>query len=319
MNPHMRTYLMTTIGCIIYAISLNMFYIPHSLLSGGINGIAIIIYYLTGISFGIANFVINLPLLVLSLIYLGRRFTVISLFGTVMMSVAVDVLAPLATVTHIHNPVLSAVFGGIFLGVGSGLMYRYEGNSGGLDIVAAIVKKHFSLEMGSSIFALNAGIMAIGAYIFNLELAVLTLAGMYTQSVMTNKVVVGLNQRKTAYIVSTKADEIADAVIREVGRGVTVLYGQGAFTKEMRKVVFVVINLTQIAKVKSILQEIDPQAFMFITPTADVMGRGFTAPKASVVPQHSHYYRDEFGRLRRKEEYHPAEAKPVTAPPRTDK
>ena len=163
-------------------------------------------------------------------------------------------------------------------------MYRYDGNSGGLDVVAAIVKKKYSLEMGSVIFALNACIMAASAIIFNLELAVLTLAGMYTQSLVTNKVVIGLNQRKTAYIVSEHADEIADAIIREVGRGVTILYGEGAFTKGMRKVIFVVINLTQIAKM----------------PT---------------IPQEAQYYHDEFGRLIRKKTLFPAEKHPVQISP----
>lgn len=315
MRSFLHTLLMVTVGCFIYAVGLNMFYIPHNLLSGGINGVAVIIYYLTGISFGIANLVINIPMIILSVLYLGKRFTTITIYGTVMMSVAVDLLAPLAQTMYIHESVLSAVFGGILLGVGSGLMYRYDGNSGGLDVVAAIVKKKYSLEMGSVIFALNACIMAASAIIFNLELAVLTLAGMYTQSLVTNKVVIGLNQRKTAYIVSEHADEIADAIIREVGRGVTILYGEGAFTKGMRKVIFVVINLTQIAKIKKLLDEIDPHAFMFITPTADVMGRGFTSPKTPTIPQEAQYYHDEFGRLIRKKTLFPAEKHPVQIAP----
>ncbi len=311
MKNLLHTCWMVTLGCFIYAVGLNMFYIPHNLLSGGISGIAIIIYYLTGISFGLSNFVINIPILFLAIRYLGKQYTFISIFGTVMMSLTVDLLAPLSHTTHIHNPILSAVFGGVLLGVGSGLIYRCNGNSGGLDVVASIVKKFYALEMGSIIFTLNAVLMAVSAYIFNLELAVLTLTGMYVQSVMTNKVVIGLNQRKTAFIVSHQADKIADAIIREVGRGVTILYGQGAFTKEMRKVIFVVINLTQIAKIKSVIEQIDPSAFLFITPTADVMGRGFTAPKTfDALPKDSQYIFGADGRLVRKQGTTPPSSQP---------
>ncbi len=297
MNRTLQTMLMITVGCFIYALGLNMFYIPHNLLSGGMSGVAIIIYYISGISFGISNLVLNIPILLMAIRFLGHRYTLMSIFGTVMISIAVDSTAFLALRTHISDPILSAVFGGVLIGIGSGLMYRYDGNSGGLDVVAAIVKKYYSFEMGSIIFGFNVILMAISAYIFNLELAVLTLAGMYIQSVMTNKVVVGLNQRKTAFIISNRPDEIADAVIRNVGRGVTILHGQGAFTHQERRVVFVVINLTQIARLKEVITTIDPNAFIFITPTADVIGRGFTAPKTDHFPAEAHYYKDAQGHL----------------------
>ncbi len=297
MNRTLQTMLMVTVGCFIYALGLNMFYIPHNLLSGGMSGVSIIIYYLSGISFGLSNLVLNIPILLLAIRFLGRRYTLMSIFGTVMISLTVDSTAFLAARTHISDPILSAVFGGVLIGLGSGLMYRYDGNSGGLDVIAAVVKKYYSFEMGSVIFGFNVILMAISAYLFNLELAVLTLAGMYIQSVMTNKVVVGLNQRKTAFIISDRPDEIADGVIRHVGRGVTMLYGQGAFTKLERRVVFVVINLTQIARLKEVITEIDPNAFIFITPTADVIGRGFTAPKTIHIPAEAHYYKDESGKL----------------------
>jgi len=297
MNRTLQTMLMITVGCFIYALGLNMFYIPHNLLSGGMSGVSIIIYYLSGISFGVSNIILNIPILLMAIRFLGHRYTLMSIFGTVMISVAVDSTAFLALRTHISDPILSAVFGGVLIGIGSGLMYRYDGNSGGLDVVAAIVKKYYSFEMGSIIFGFNVILMAISAYIFNLELAVLTLAGMYIQSVMTNKVVVGLNQRKTAFIISGRPDEIADAVIRNIGRGVTILHGQGAFTHQERRVVFVVINLTQIARLKEVITTIDPNAFIFITPTADVIGRGFTVPKTDNFPAEAHYYKDAEGHL----------------------
>ncbi len=279
MSSTIRTLLMVVIGAFIYSLGLNMFYIPHNLLSGGVSGIAIIIYYLTDVPIGISNILINIPIIMLAIKYLGKRFTLISIFGVFVTSAAIDMFAYLSNQPFIHDPILSAAFGGVLIGVGSGLMYRYEGSGGGTDIIAAIVKKFYSIEMGSMNFVMNAALMAVSAYIFNLELAVLTLAGMYIQSAMTNKVVVGLNQRKTAHIVSVRGEEIADAIMREVGRGVTILHGVGAYSKRGTKIIFVVINLTQVAKIKSIVQNIDPNAFLFITPTADVMGGGFSKPK----------------------------------------
>lgn len=278
MKNFIYTYAMTTIGCVLYGIGINAFFIPHNLLSGGISGFAIILYYTLGFSVGLTNFLLNIPIMVACYKYMGRQYTLISIFGTIASSIFVDATSFLANTTIIHDPIISTIAGGILMGIGNGLMYRHNGNGGGLDVVAAIVKKFYSLEMGNIVFAINCIIIAIAAYLFTLELAILTLIGTFITAAVTNKVVIGFNQRKSVFIVSNHYAEICTATIRYIGRGATILYGQGAYTGQEKKVIFVIINLTQIAKVKEIVNRIDPNAFIFINDAAEVVGNGFTKP-----------------------------------------
>jgi len=157
-----------------------------------------------------------------------------------------------------------------------------NGNSGGLDIVAAIAKKYYSLNMGGVIFAFNCVIMVIAAMLFGIKLAMFTLISMFVSSLVTDKVVAGFNNKKTIILVSDKTVDIADEIIKEVGRGVTFLKGEGAFTHQEKKVIFVVVNLTQIAKIKIIANIIDPTAFMIVLSANEVMGRGFTLPRDKI-------------------------------------
>ena len=278
MNKLAISYVMTFIGCLICTVGINAFYIPHHLLSGGIGGIAIMIFYTMGVPIGIVMFVLNIPIMWACNKYMGRQYTLLSICGTIMFSVLVDSTAFLADYNYIHDPIVSVIMGSIMSGIGMGLIYRYNGNSGGLDVVAAIIKKFYSFEMGSVILGINIFIISVAAYLFSLELAVLTFVGTYITAGVTNKVVMGLNQRKTAIIISAHADEMAEIIMRYIGRGATILYGQGAYTHQEKRVIYVVISLTQIAKVKELIEKIDPKAFMIISDASEVVGKGFTAP-----------------------------------------
>lgn len=271
-------YIMTFIGCIICTVGINAFFIPHHLLSGGIGGITIMLYYTMGFPIGISMIVINIPIMIACYKFMGRQYTLLSVCGTIMFSVLVDATSFLSALVIVQDRIISTITGGICTGIGMGLMYRFNGNSGGLDVVAAIIKKFYSLEMGNIIMIINAFIIACAAYLFSLELAILTFVGTYVTAMLTNKVVIGLNQRKTAFIVSSHADEIVAVVMRYIGRGATILHGQGAYTHQDKRVVYIVISLTQIAKIKELVNKIDPQAFMIISDASEVLGLGFTRP-----------------------------------------
>jgi len=182
----------------------------------------------------------------------------------------------------VDDPMLAAIYGGVFTGIGYGIIFRVNGNSGGLDIVAAIAKKYYSLNMGGVIFAFNCVIMVLAAMLFGIKPAMFTLISMFVSSLVTDKVVAGFNNKKTIILVSDKTVDIADEIIKEVGRGVTFLKGEGAFTHQEKKVIFVVVNLTQIAKIKIIANLIDPMAFMIVLSANEVMGRGFTLPRDKI-------------------------------------
>jgi uncharacterized membrane-anchored protein YitT (DUF2179 family) len=225
----------------------------------------------------------NIPLLYAAYRLLGRDYTIGTIYGTIIFSLTVDATQFISQYNFIDDPIISAITGGVVTGIGSGLIFRVNGSAGGLDIVAAIVKKYYSLNFGVVGFAINCVIMLVAAILFGLKLAMLTLIAMYISATLTDNVVEGFNRKKTIFIISYKTDEIVEAILKEVGRGVTILHGQGAFTRQDKPVLFVVVSLTQIAKIKQLVDETDPQAFMIVQDAAEVMGRGFTLPNSRQI------------------------------------
>lgn len=278
MRQRVLQYVLVAIGCFVSASAINLFLVPHHLLSGGVSGLAIIFYYLFAFPIGLQIFLMNIPLLYAAYRLLGREYTIITIYGTILFSVFVDATRALSDFGLLDDPLLAALAGGVLGGIGSGLIFRMNGSGGGLDIVVAIIKKYYSLNVGSVGFAVNCVIVLISAALFGLKLAILTLVGMFVGANITDQVVEGFNRKKTIFIVSYKAEEIAKVILQEVGRGATLLYGQGAFTRQEKRVLFVVVSLTQIAQIKLLVHEADPQAFMIVHDAVEVMGRGFTLP-----------------------------------------
>ncbi len=275
-------YLILTFACLISASAINLFLVPHQLLSGGIGGIAIILYYLFGLPIGTMTLIMNIPLLFAAYRLLGKPYTMDVIFGTVVFSVAIDAMMFLQNFPIVDDSLLAAIYGGVFTGIGYGIVFRFNGSTGGFDIVAAIVKKYYALNMGAVNFSLNCIIMLVAAGFFGPKLAMLTLISMFVAAKLTDKVVAGFNNKKTVMIISSKSEKIADEIIKEVGRGVTFLKGEGAFTHQHKDIIFVVVNLTQIGKIKLLVDLLDPMAFMIVQDANEVMGRGFTLPGTQI-------------------------------------
>ncbi|MGL5270213.1 MAG: YitT family protein [Selenomonadaceae bacterium] len=276
----LRRYLIMTLGCLISCSAINLFLVPNHLLSGGASGVAMISYYLFGLPIGLQVFLINIPLLMASYKWMGRAYTMNVLFCAAIFSTFVDMLRFLGQYNAVTDPLIAAIYGGIFTGIGYGLMFKVDGSSAGLDIVAAIVKKYYSFDMGSVIFAVNCVIMSVAAILFGPQIAMLTLISMFIGANITDKVVAGFNNKKSVIIVSMHGELIAEAILSEIGRGVTFLKGEGAFTHQDKNVIFVVANLTQLAKIKAITSAVDSAAFMIVQDAREVMGRGFSLPGA---------------------------------------
>ena len=271
------------LGCLISSGSINLFLMPNHLLSGGLTGIGIVVYFIFGLPVGAQVLVYNIPLLIAAYRTLGREYIVDVIFGTVMFSVCLDATTFLRELMPVTDPMLAAVFGGVANGIGYGIIFRNNGSSGGLDIVAAIIKKYYSLNFGSVIFGFNCLIMAMSAFFFGMEPAMYTLISMFMSAKLTDKVVAGFVSRKAVLLISERTELIAEGIIHEVGRGVTFLDAEGAFYHKKKKVLFVAVNLTQIAKIKRIADSLDPQAFMIVIDANEVMGRGFTLPGVEIA------------------------------------
>ena len=269
-------YFFVGLGSIICGAGINAFLVPHHMLSGGISGIAMIFYFLFDWSLGMMIAIGNVPLFYAAYRLLDREYVIGALFGMAIFSASVDATSFLSQLNLVDDILLAAIFGGVIAGLGSGIIFRVGGSSGGTDIVAAIVKKYYSLNIGVVVFSINLVIMSVAAFLFGLKPAMYTLISMYIGSSVTDKVIEGFNRKKTIFIISDLSEAIAAAILKEVGRGVTFIKGEGAYTHQDKKVIFVVVTLIQISRIKFIVQKVDPQAFMIVQDAAEVAGRGFT-------------------------------------------
>jgi len=222
--------------------------------------------------------IMNIPLFYIAYRLIGKAYVVSTIYGAVILSIAIDATRFLAQSTIIDDPIISAITGGIMSGIGAGLMFRVNGSAGGLDIIASVIKKYYSFNVGVVSFAVNCLIMIIAAFFFGLKLAVLTLIAMFIGAQITDKVVEGFNNKKSIHIISYNSEKIIESIIQEVGRGATILRGVGAYTRQDKQVIFVVVNLTQITQIKQLVHDADPDAFMIVTDATEVLGKGFTIP-----------------------------------------
>ena len=281
-------YAGVSLGCLIASCSINLFLVPSHLLTGGATGIAIIFYYLSGLPIGLQTFLYNIPLLIAAWKLMGREYTIDIIIGTAIFSFCLDATKFLNGYAPLDDVMLAAIFGGVFNGIGYGIVFRMDGSTGGFDIIGAIIKKYYALHMGGVIFAFNCLIMVVAGFLFGAAPAMFTLIMMFINATVTDKVIAGFNSRKAVLIVSDKAEQIAEDIILELGRGVTFLHSQGAFTHRERDVVFVAVTLTQVAKIKFITNDIDPNAFMIIMSASEVMGKGFSKPGGPAVKEVIH-------------------------------
>lgn len=274
-----KAILYILVGAIVFAVGMQAFIVPHKLLSGGISGLTLIIYYVTqgALSLGMINFLLNLPVLYAAWRWLGGWHLGITIFGTVLMSILINVVSPLAELSLTQNPIIGGILGGLFSGLGLGIVYRGGGNTGGIDPIALIIRNRFGLQIGSILFGINMMILIIGAIVINIEAAATTLISTYLSAMVTNKVITGFSQRKAMFIISYKPVTICNLIIDKIGRGATILNGEGAYTHQPKQVIMVVVSLLQVARLKAAVEAEDPTAFMVITDAAEVIGTGFSA------------------------------------------
>ena len=275
-NSIFYRYLMVAIGCVIMGIAFNTFYLPNNLLSGGISGVALISYYLFGLPVGIMSVILNIPLFILAYKFMDKEYIVGALFGMLTFSFCIDFFHFLSETVLVQDKMLSCIAGGAMYGIGAALMYRVGGSGGGMDIVGAIIQKYYSISINNCNFVFNILLLFVGSFLFGIEPVLYTLLTMFVMNKTCNAFVIGFDFKKNIIIISDNPEPIAEAIIKIVGRGVTYLHGEGAFTHRQRDILFVVAKLTQTAKIRSIVRDIDPHAFMIIHDVNDVFGRGFT-------------------------------------------
>ncbi|WP_410513730.1 YitT family protein [Paenibacillus sp. BR2-3] len=265
--------IMMVIGAAMMSVALEIFLVPNQMIDGGITGISIMLSHIFDIPLGILLTLLNLPFLVIGYKQIGKTFALSTLFAVVLMSIGTQLLHPVNPITV--EPLLAAVFGGVILGVGVGLVVRYGGSLDGTEIVAILVAKKLPFSVGEVVMFINLFILSGAGFVFGWNNAMFSLIAYYIAFKMIDVTLEGLDQSKSVWIISDKFRDIGEALTERLGRGVTYLEGEGGFSGDNKKVIFVVITRLEEAKLKAIVEDWDSDAFIAIGNIHDVKGGRF--------------------------------------------
>ncbi|MGZ9586675.1 YitT family protein [Paenibacillus marinisediminis] len=262
-----------SVGAILMAVGLELFLVPNQMTDGGIAGISIILSHLTGLPLGVFLFLLNLPFLIIGYKQIGKTFALSTLLGITVMSISTALLHPVDP--FVTNSMLAVVYGGFILGIGVGITVRFGGSLDGTEIVAILFSKKSPFSVGEFVMFFNLFIMTIAGFVFGFEKAMFSLIAYYIAYKVIDITIEGLNESKSVWIISDNYKDIGDALLSRLGRGVTYMNGEGGYSGDDRKVIFTVITRLEESKLKSIVEEHDPHAFLAIGNIHDVKGGRF--------------------------------------------
>ena len=258
------------IGAVLMATGLEIFLVPNNVIDGGVTGISIMLSHISGLPLGLFIFILNLPFFYLGYKQIGKTFAISSVFGIIVLSIFTSLFYPIPAFTD--DILLAAIFGGIILGVGVGLVIRYGGALDGTEILAILINKKVPFSVGEIIMFFNLFILGAAGFVFTWDRAMYSILAYIIAFKTIDIVVLGLEQSKSAWIFSNKNKEIGDAILARLGRGVTYMNGEGAYSGDDTKVIFCVITRLEEAELKNIVDEIDTTAFLAIADIAEVRG-----------------------------------------------
>ncbi|MED1915059.1 YitT family protein [Bacillus thuringiensis] len=261
------------IGASLFSVALEIFLVPNNIIDGGIVGISIITSHLSGLPLGVFLFVLNLPFLIIGYKQIGKTFALSTLFGVTIMSIGTTLLHPVPGLTD--DPLLAAVFGGILLGIGVGLVLRYGGSLDGTEIVAVLLNKKSPFSVGEIVMFMNLFILSSAGFVFGWDRAMYSLIAYYIAFKMIDLTIEGFQESKAVWIISDNHKDLGDAIVARLGRGVTYLNGEGGYTGDDKKVIFCIITRLEEAKLKLIVEEVDENAFLAVGNIHDVRGGQF--------------------------------------------
>ncbi|MDI9470903.1 MAG: YitT family protein [Bacillota bacterium] len=290
-----KRLLMLLGGALIGSFAIHVFFLPATLTMGGMTGLGSMLHHLplfNLIPFGILIAALNLPIFLLGLFQVSRRFLRDSIIGTLAYTLVIDLSQPLWTAFYQHylltetgqqtDLFLSSVLGGVIYGIGLGLMLRAGFTTGGTDILGIVIRRRWKLlSLGQIIWVLDALIILGSVFVYRdvdgggLALALYSSIAMFFTSKALDLVLEGFDYKRTAFVISTEPEEIAERIMAELDRGVTALEGQGMYTGERRRTLLCVLSQEQIPQLKEIVKEADPAAFVFVMDTREVQGEGF--------------------------------------------
>lgn len=274
MKKHLPDICMILIGAFIFSIGINTFAIANHLAEGGFTGIAILIHYVLGWSPGLTILGLNIPLFFIGYRVLGRKTMIYTIIGilatTIFLEITKDWQRPL------QDLLLAALFTGLLVGIGLGLIFRAGGTTGGVDIIARLCQKYFGLSIGQVMLFIDFFVITASIFIIGLNIMMYTLVAVFVGSRVVDFVVEGLKISKSVTIISDAADKIANMITTQLERGVTIYTGKGAYTGDPKQILYVVVSPRQVPKLKQIISKCDAKAFVVVHDVREVVGEGFT-------------------------------------------
>lgn len=274
-----------TVGTAFIAMGLFLFLSPNTVAPGGVTGLAIVIKKMFGIKLYITNLVINVPLFLIGVYFLGGSFGLKTIYGTLSLSFWLWISGSVFQGYYLTNDILlAAIFGGVITGLGIGLVFRVGGTTGGTDLAGAILNNFFpSISTPKLMMIVDLIIVSIAGVVNNsVETSLYSVIALYLIIKVADFIIEGLDYSKKIYIVSEKSDEISDMILKELDRGVTALQGKGMYTKMPKDILMVVVTRAQVTKIKEIVSCIDPNAFVTISTTHEVLGEGFRSLRSKI-------------------------------------
>lgn len=278
----MQDYLLLTAGIYLMSLAVVSFWRPHHLVTGGVSGLAIIIEDVTYrmsfvIPLWVSNIVLNIPLFLLGYKTMGQTFLVRSIYGMLIFSLAMHNISFLPPIPS--DVLLGSVFGGIFCGVGVGLIVKAQASTGGTVLAASVLHNRLlrHVSVGNLLFACDFAVVLMGLAMFGPESAMYAVVGIFVTTRVADAVAEGFNHAKAAYIISDQSEAIADAIMREIKRGATEISARGMYTKEAKGMLMCVVSGRELVQLKQVVYGVDPKAFIIVSDVREVLGEGFTA------------------------------------------
>jgi len=260
------------LGTLVIAAGLNLFLIPNRLNDGGLTAVAVVLHYVARVPVGATLFLINLPLFALAVWQVGASFALRSLLGTFLLSLWLSLVPERAVV---HDLLLATVYGGLISGIGTGLVFRFGGSTGGTDLVARLVRMALRWTSGRSLLAVDVAVIALTGVVLGAPRAMYSAFALFVGTRAVDAIQEGSEGQKLVLMVTTRAQAIADGVGAELGRGATGLPGRGMYSGQSRDVLLVALTRGEIPRLKAVVAHEDPGAFLLVLPAGEVFGEGF--------------------------------------------
>ncbi len=273
-------YVIIFVGAVLYATSVNTFTAPNDIAPGGLTGVSTMLHYLFSLPIGVMILVLNIPLFIWGAIENGKKFLTKTIVATVFISVLIDVMEPFSF-KYEGDTLLASVFGGLLSGLGLAFIFFRGGTTGGTDIVARNIHKRVPhISMGTVILSCDALIIASAAFVYHsIESALYAVITVFVSTKVIDTVVYGIahDNGKLMFIVTDKFEELSKAIMEQVGRGVTLLDAQGAYSNDTKKVLLCALRPSQVHKTKVIVNSVDENAFIIVTTANAISGKGFAS------------------------------------------